>query len=149
MKRVIPTIETEGFFLVKFAEKYSTVFASLRANSLKPACIYKYKGPTKYKHPRLYVEWFNGFSATVEPEWIEVFELINKPVETTKEQPKKVIYPALRSCFMKNSFISVPIISGSVFSESYESEVIIHVTTDDSRNRTIITLNPDGTYSIG
>jgi len=78
----------------------------------------------------------------------EIIETINKPVETTNEQPK-VIFPNLRRCFMSEGMISCPIISGSVQSSGYDTPVIIDVRTDHPQNRTTITLNLDGTYTIG
>lgn len=81
MQEIEVNIETEGIYMVK-------LFSN---QSLKPAIITRYTGPTKYKNPRLRVEWFNGRYGTFEPKDLTVFafnNLINKPATITNENPK-------------------------------------------------------------
>lgn len=94
------------------------------------------------------VNWCMDCGAIICGDDIELPKLINKPVETTNEQPK-VMFPYLRRCFMGEGMISCPIISGSVQSSGYDTPVVISVRTDNPHNRTTITLNLDGTYTVG
>lgn len=141
---ITPTINLEGFYMVKFNP--NSRYAPTRSkNDYKPACITRYTGITKPQLPKLHVNWFNYGTAVVPPDAILVkaFESFND-ISLVKD----VKYPNLRACFMKDPIISCPILSGSVKSSGYESDIIIDLRTDYAQNRTTITLKPDGTYLI-
>lgn len=74
MTKLIPHCDMEGLFLVNFSYP---VEVNTRGNSLLPAIVVPYKGPTLPKD-RLEIIWLNGNRCVIHPDKINVYQLNQK-----------------------------------------------------------------------